>query len=221
MEYKQFRKWTLIGIGIALVAILYWWSGFKNAGASQLNEQVCFCHNMLHNPHTICTSNQGQINGHTTHVNNGSDTLGACVFPTPTIYVPSPTPSVEPTGTPEVTPTPEPTATPEATPTPEVRTLSEAGVPQRTCSTIEFTPSITGFERLSPTSVKFTWTATDPINDYFVYFGLSADKLEWNTFVQDAHEVTLNDLPANVSIWAQVFGTDNVCIGNGSLIVDP
>lgn len=42
------------------------------------DERVCFCHNVNNNPHTICTDEQGEINGHTTHVNNGSDTQGEC-----------------------------------------------------------------------------------------------------------------------------------------------
>src|SRR5262245_19112543 len=42
------------------------------------HETVCFCHNVNHDPHTICTNDQGHIKGHTKHVNNGEDTLGEC-----------------------------------------------------------------------------------------------------------------------------------------------
>src|SRR5215831_7048334 len=32
-------------------------------------EKVCFCHNIGHHPHTVCTSNQALINAHMAHVN--------------------------------------------------------------------------------------------------------------------------------------------------------
>jgi len=74
---------------------------------------VCFCHNVNNNPHTICTSNQGQINGHTAHVNNGTDYEGECRVdvhssPTPTVgqVTETPTPTIkadDPTSTPEAT----------------------------------------------------------------------------------------------------------------------
>jgi hypothetical protein len=51
---------------------------------SEAHTEVCFCHNVNHNPHTICTSNQGLINGHMNHVRNGEDTLGPCPQPSPT-----------------------------------------------------------------------------------------------------------------------------------------
>lgn len=41
-------------------------------------QTVCFCHNINNNPTTICTDNQGLINGHQGHVDAGNDTLGAC-----------------------------------------------------------------------------------------------------------------------------------------------
>lgn len=95
--------------------------------------EVCFCHNVNHNPHTICTDNQGKINGHNSHVNNGEDTAGACVAPTatptPTVIVEEPTATPTPiivVDEPTVTPTPEvdevtptPTQQPRVTPTPE------------------------------------------------------------------------------------------------------
>lgn len=81
-------------------------------------QEVCFCHNVLHNPHTICTSNQGRINGHLGHVNNGTDTAGECPVSTPTA-TPTPTPSatVTPTTSPSPTVTPTGTLTPTVTPT--------------------------------------------------------------------------------------------------------
>jgi prepilin-type N-terminal cleavage/methylation domain-containing protein len=82
---------------------------------------VCFCHDVNNNPHTICTNVQGEINGHTAHVNNGTDIQGQCPAPTPTTTA-SPTPTATPTATPTPTNTLTPTATlttvpPSATPT--------------------------------------------------------------------------------------------------------
>lgn len=75
---------------------------------AQPNE-VCFCHNLVNNPITICTSNAGLINGHQGHVVNGTDSLGQC---------PGPTATNTPTNTPTSTPTNTPTSTPTNTPTP-------------------------------------------------------------------------------------------------------
>jgi len=45
-------------------------------------EKVCFCHNLTHNPHTICTANEALINAHMDHVNGEvpgvEDALGEC-----------------------------------------------------------------------------------------------------------------------------------------------
>ena len=48
------------------------------------HQEVCFCHNVNQNPHTICTDDQGEIRGHRRHVRNGQDTFGECERPTPT-----------------------------------------------------------------------------------------------------------------------------------------
>jgi len=84
------------------------------------NTMVCFCHNVNHNPHTICTSVQGQINGHQNHVNNGEDIEGPCAIITSIHEQPTRVqPSDDPTGTPEATVKPTPTVFhPSATPTP-------------------------------------------------------------------------------------------------------
>jgi hypothetical protein len=47
-------------------------------GRPEDKETVCFCHNINNNPVTICTDNEGLINGHMGHVENGDDTLGIC-----------------------------------------------------------------------------------------------------------------------------------------------
>lgn len=133
-------------------------------GATQIqatnNNQVCFCHNVNNNPHTICTSNQGQINGHMKHTKNGDDYLGSCNFPTstptsrptPTVcsltptHTPTPSntpmPTITDTPTPTLTVSPSVTATPSATPTVDV-TPSPTSTPSSTTSSSSDTQSDT------------------------------------------------------------------------------
>jgi hypothetical protein len=90
--------------------------------------EVCFCHNVNNNPITVCTDNQGLINGHQNHVDSGMDTLGRCVVTPTTTPTPIPTVTVTPTpeechgngekACPTPTPTTEPTVTPEPTQAP-------------------------------------------------------------------------------------------------------
>ena len=87
MDWKLKLFIFIVGVIIALL-ILRLFTPVK-VGAHTENQTVCFCHNLAHNPHTICTNNEGLINGHMAHVESGFDSLGECTVPTPT---PSPTP---------------------------------------------------------------------------------------------------------------------------------
>lgn len=143
---------TLVILIVAFFAL----SVFAVSADNNNNDhRVCFCHNVNNNPHTICTDNQGEINGHTNHVNNGTDTFGACQTnptstPTPT-FTPTPTPNHHddcddhdhrdwwhhddkcptptPTPTTEVSPTPTSTPTETVTPTPTNTPSSNPGGP--------------------------------------------------------------------------------------------
>lgn len=90
----------------------------------QATNNVCFCHNVNNNPHTICTSNQGQINGHNNHVNNGEDTQGQCTVQVSSSPSATPVVSASPTSTVSATQTSTPiseeTWTPTPTPTDQV-----------------------------------------------------------------------------------------------------
>jgi hypothetical protein len=110
-------------IGVLLVAVIIVLAIFWSRPAGATNDQ-CYCHNVNNNPVTICTSNQGQINGHNNHVQNGADTLGECPVPTPSCE-PSSTPTPTPTITPDVSPTPEVTPEPSRSPEPTVTPSSE------------------------------------------------------------------------------------------------
>lgn len=74
-------KKTILSILISLLSLSAYadCKTSLNSKKKEEIEKVCFCHNVEHNPHTICTDNQGLINGHYAHVNNGTDYLGECV----------------------------------------------------------------------------------------------------------------------------------------------
>jgi len=64
--------------------------GNDQPGDDEANpDKVCFCHNITHNPVTLCTSQQGLINGHMKHVNGEvpdvEDSLGECPDETPVV----------------------------------------------------------------------------------------------------------------------------------------
>lgn len=136
MSNKEKINWTVVIIAFLFLGFVFYFWRVGNAGATvQIEQNVCFCHNVNNNPHTICTSNQGLINGHLGHVNNGLDYVGACVVtPTPTATAtptstptPSPTPTLSPTATPTVQASP--TASPSASPSP---TASPTSTPEST-----------------------------------------------------------------------------------------
>lgn len=91
--------------------------------------EICICHNVLHNPETICVDDSSALEsgGHYNHLDAGTDTWGACSTPTVTINpepteIPTLTPTMIPTSiptcTPTILPTQKPTIIPTCTPTP-------------------------------------------------------------------------------------------------------
>lgn len=146
---------TLLGLVVLFISIL----AIPRASATG-NNQVCFCHNVNNNPHTICTSNQGQINGHLKHVKNGDDYSGRCIEPSPT-----------PTGTPE--PSGEPTSAPEPTATP---TLAPQGEDKGKFCTETKRPYIVWVDNDGST-VKVTWDSVG--SSYVVEYKI--DGVVYNT----------------------------------------
>lgn len=143
----------------------------------------------------------------------------------------SPTPTASPIPTEEPvcevdcdTLTASPSATPEETVEPTeapVVALAAGEAPQDPTCPVLVTPTVLGFKRLNPTSVSVWWSNTDPIQNYFVYFGLTANKLDWNVRVENAHMVTLNNLPSGEHIWVAVSSTDSGCVSKMSVVIDP
>lgn len=99
-------------IGIAFLVLLV---AVTSVDAGQ-NKKVCFCHNVNHNPHTICTADIAKIKGHTFHVRNGEDSFGIC--PIQETEEPSPTNTPETSPSPSLSPEPSynPSSEPSATP---------------------------------------------------------------------------------------------------------
>jgi hypothetical protein len=176
-----FRK-VLIAIAVVvLLAIVIWLYAVKNPARAD-NDKLCYYYNY-----------QGchQYWSHRCIYNGGCST-------------PTPTPTPEPTPTPiqecedciTPTPTPEPTATPEATPTPVVQDHSGPyGAPQCVDEAPQFKPEVTKAWRDGKGNVDVTWTKTDPVNQYIVYFGLSGKNLDWNTGRVPGWETTLHQTP--------------------------
>lgn len=78
--------------------------------AIQASETKCFCHNIINNPHTICTDNNALKVAHSNHVLIGFDSVGECNA--------QPSPSVEPSVEPSVKPSVEPSVKPSTVPSP-------------------------------------------------------------------------------------------------------
>ena len=91
---------------------------------------------------------------------------------------------------------------------------ASAPPPATECVAPRFAPTILGWERLSPTSVKVWWSKIDEgVNDFVVWFGLEKGNLPWNEVVKDSFETTLNDLPFGQHIWVGAQGDSNGCRG--------
>lgn len=140
---------------------------------------------------------------------------------------PTPSATPSPSSTPEPSGTPQPSESPSPSETPAPQTSNGGGLAEApawvapTCSQIQFTPTVTSFNRLSPTSVQIGWTTVDSfVTNYMVWYGITDQANNWNVVV-NGNSTTLNDLPANLSIWVRVAGTDQGCVGNFSQIVDP
>lgn len=227
----------LVLIAAALIFVGY----FAVMGASG-KEQVCFCHNVNHNPHTICTDNQGQINGHMGHVNNGEDTLGSCALPTvtPTVTLTAtPTPTTEPeceeecvTETPTPTPTEEPRVTPTETPAPTETPKEEHGAPLSA-------PTFASCSELPPTMVQDKWYSDYKVAgntaELTVHWGLNSEypKVniaygeninEWRYAVlgvDNNGSYTIGSLKPNQSYWFQVAYVRGCAVGPYSAPFDP
>lgn len=149
--------------------------------ATPTPQLVCFCHGVNNNPQTICTSEEGLINGHNSHINNETDTSGECSLPTSTplpepTAEPTPAPTIEPTPLPEPTivpsPTPEPTVEPtptpepiiDPTPTPEP-TLEPASAPQSGSDSLTPAPGVTPDSTLIPqeASIPLSGSVSAPV----------------------------------------------------------
>lgn len=115
--------------------------------------------------------------------------------------------------------------TPEATPSPKPQHEDNGGGPSFAPSSTLANPpvcngeapkaaNLTGFERVSPTSVKFKWwKSTDGIDHQDLLFGYSEDNLEYSALnlPADATEFTIEGLQPNKMVWGQVVSVKDEC----------
>ena len=141
-------------------------------------------------------------------------------YPTPTVFpTDSPVPTDSPTASPSATP--EDTSIPEAVVSPTPVDVAPGVAPSDSQCQVVLTPTLLTFTRLSPTSVTVTWSHIDPVTQFVLFFGTTKSNLVWNTGVVNGYSYTLNNLPANASIWVGVKGTDGTCQGAMSNVLDP
>lgn len=247
IDMRKYAFWLFFLFLVFLVLLS--WTRWPRALATQNgHEEVCFCHNVNHNPHTICTDNQGQINGHNGHVNNGTDTAGECpvptATPTPTLTptpTPTPTPTVTSTPTPtppdeceeqcEPTPTPTPTETPRVTPTPTPTPVTTSNnpppgpaqpPPPLLCVSPLSAPIVAEVGRIDSDTVWLSWhRSTDPVQKQHVLYGYSPDALDYSLrdLSGDDHYAELNAVHTG-HVWVQVWAIFEGCVSQ-SAVVDP
>ncbi|KKQ67356.1 MAG: hypothetical protein US86_C0001G0283 [Candidatus Daviesbacteria bacterium GW2011_GWA2_38_24] len=113
---------------IILGIIITIFGNFFRVNAGEGSE-VCFCHNVDNNPHTVCTSDEGEINGHMSHVRLGLDTEGPCPdpssspSPTPASSLSSPTPAPSIVSNLSISPSPSSNSTPSPNSSPQPSVL--------------------------------------------------------------------------------------------------
>lgn len=151
-----------------------------------------------------------------------------CTQPTPT---PTPTRTPRTPNTPS-TPIPTPTLTAAPTPSPtqtpsgsssntssggsssnSTSSTSTSNTSSSSCPAITTTPNIISTNRLSPTSISVAWGPNAGLNDFIVQYGFQNGNWQFSTKVS-GFSTTINNLPANQSIWIQVAATNNCSIGS-------
>lgn len=187
-------SWKDILIIIATIFLVFVVVRYFNAKpAEATRNRVCFCHNVQNNPHTICTSKKGKIEGHSRHVKNGRDYNGEC--------------RVEPT----VTPTP-------TEPITITKGFSPAGAPPLPeCEAPVYRPTVTYLGQDGNT-FSYEWTEVkDGLHTYWINYGATADNLPHSIVVQgESVSITMNE----DTNWIEVAGYDNGCLGPFSEITN-
>lgn len=238
MRLRPFIFGVIVAVIVAWLVLVYFLAYrvqvVKNeGGATYQNQTVCFCHNVNNNPHAICTSNQGLINGHTGHVNNGADkvipnnAISKWLCEHPVEQDPTPTPIEE---EPEVTPTPpeEPTEPKEEaggwSPEPEGNrsTTGEPGV----CSD-RIPADVANINVLTGTpndgKVEVQWSLPEGANQVHIRFGKYSDEGYPHALLNtpnDGNEI-IGELTNGTNYKFQVAGVNGCSVGSWSKMFDP
>lgn len=234
---KIVKNLVIAAIMILLVVVfyLYWVSVHaKPADAFSFpQENICICHNVKHNPVTVCANRNSILEGHGRHLRDGKDTWGECEVPEVTDQCSN----IE--GVQETVPQgmeQEKTedgliCSPVPVPTPKVlcedstalnfqsegtcRFPGPASAPQApACEAPVWAPTL-NFD-----GKEFSWTTVkDGVHTYWLRYGPAKDDLRYEVVVSG--EKFLPNVDWKGQIWASVAGYDNGCTGPFSQIVDP
>lgn len=230
---KVFWQWFWAGIiSIIVLALIIWLVAFMRPAPYKavpiVQVQAAFqcihtngeCH--INNGHDNCCFPNSCIRFNS-HSDNGK--CGPRTTPSPSPS-PSPSPTLTPTPTPEcdgdcVTPTPEVTPAPSGNGgNPPTFAGSSTNPPAAPSCTVPFDPPILqGFERLSPTSVKFSWWPGSA-DTFSIVYGYAEGQESFGMTDIKGTSVTLNDLSPNTMVWGQVWGMKNGC-AEKSAWIDP
>jgi len=82
-----------------------------------------------------------------------------------------------------------------------------------TSSGVSSVPNIILAKRLSSTSIFVSWGPNAGLNNFIVQYGFQKGNWQFSTKVS-GFSTTINNLPANQSIWIEVAATDNCAIGS-------
>ena len=99
MNKRNYLILAVLGLGLAIQLPMAKASQesdlLLDSEVSENAEKVCFCHNVNHEPHTICTADEALIQAHMDHVNGEvpgvEDELGECPEEEPSEETPLPT----------------------------------------------------------------------------------------------------------------------------------
>lgn len=239
-ELCLFLGSTLVILGTILVL---WKPSVTPVDAHQgpyPHETVCFCHNVEHNPHTICTNVQGLINGHMAHVQTGFDTLGQCTQssgasgPTGSTGASGSTGETGPTGaTGETGPkgceededcneiTPTPLVTPEAGPSgnPDVSVYQPNctdGYCPAVCNGVyPDKPILQGFKVINDTTDEYSWWGSvGGVDKYAIVYGYKPDELVYgiDNVPANATSIQIGNLRPHTQSWLQVWAYKGECV---------
>lgn len=110
------------------------------------------------------------------------------------------------------TPTPTPSIPTNDTPSTTTTTTTTGGSTTCTAEPITTVPVVLEIRRVSPTSIFVSWGPYAGLNDFVIQYGFQDGNWQFSTNTS-GFSTTINDLPANQSIWVRVAARNNCATG--------